>query len=121
MVNLITKSKNYRGNFSNISIEGAAIYLHKQETENLILHTGEYVILQFSIPNTRKLSLQGKIVNLNVLKNHLLRIGLKIQTTTNERSILQNYIQMNYELTMKIINETCSKILAPPQTKDLYF
>ena len=121
MVNLISKSKNYRGNISNISLEGAAIYLHNKETENLILHSGENVILQFSIPNTRKLSLQGKIVNLNVMENHLLRIGLRIQSTANERSILQNYIQMNYDLTMKMINETCSKILAPPQTKDLYF
>ena len=121
MVNLIGKSKNYRGNISNISLEGAAVYLHRKETENLILHTGENVILQFSIPNTRKLSLQGKIVNLNVMENHLLRIGLRTQSTANERSILQKYIQMNYELTMNMINENCSKILAPPQTKDLYF
>jgi hypothetical protein len=121
MVNLITKTKNYRGNFSNISLEGAAILLHRQETENLILHTGENVILQFSIPNSRKLSLQGKVVNLNVLENHLLRIGLTTQSTANERKILQNYIQMNYELTMKKINESCSQILAPPQTKDLFF
>ena len=101
MVNLIGKSKNYRGNISNISLEGAAVYLHRKETENLILHTGENVILQFSIPNTRKLSLQGKIVNLNVMENHLLRIGLRTQSTCQRKinitKIYSNELRVNNE------------------------
>ena len=121
MVNLVTKDKNYRGNFCNISLDGAAILLHRKETENLILHTGQNVILQFTVPNARKLSLQAKIVNLAVLENHLLRVGLQTQSTANERNVLQQTIQTNYELTMKKINDTCCQLLTPPQTKDLFF
>jgi len=121
MVNIITQNKKYRGNFDNISMEGAAILLHSDETRNLILHSKQNIIMQFTILNSKKLCLQGQIINLQVLDNHLLRVGIRTFTTGNERILLSNFLKNSYEATMKEINDKCCQILGPPQIRDLFF
>ena len=77
--------------------------------------------MQFLIPNSKKLCLQGQIISLQVLGTHLLRVGVKTFITGNERSLLNNFMQDSYEATINKINEICCNILGPPQIKDLYF
>jgi hypothetical protein len=121
MVNIITQNKKYRGNFDNISLDGAAILLHSDETRNLILNSRQNIIMQFLVPNSKKLCIQGQIINLQVLDNHLLRVGVKTFLTANEKTILINFIHESYDATINIINDICCQILGPPQIKDLYF
>ena len=121
MVNLVTKDKNYRGNFCNISLDGAASAAPSQgdgkpdpphPTER---HSSVYC------PKCTQLSLQAKIVNLAVLENHLLRVGFKLNPRPMKEMSCSN-IQTNYELTMKKIKMVpIPVILTPPQTKDLFF
>jgi hypothetical protein len=72
-------------------------------------------------PGDRRVSITGKIANLTLLGNRMVRIGVSLQPGPNQVRWLKRYIDQRSQEIAGELDEYALRLFEPRMTKDLYF
>ena len=93
MVDVRSGSVAYRACIENLSLNGAGLLAYKVIERGVPLEPQQRVLLDFELPpEHRRLVMRGVIVNLHLLGDTLVRIGVHILPSIFKKRLLQRYI-----------------------------
>jgi len=106
----------------NISIQGVGLLAYSALQRGIELTPGDTLVVDLHLPpGDRRVSITGKIANLTLLGNRMVRIGVSLQPGPNQVRWLKRYIDQRSQEIAGELDEYALRLFEPRMTKDLYF
>ncbi len=122
MVDVRSGSIAYRACMENLSLNGIGLLVYKVIERGIPLEPQQKVLLEFELPGVgKRLMLRGVIANLHLCGDVLVRIGVKILTSTSKKNMLQRYILRRKKEILEEMERFSLEDSRYPSVVNLYF
>jgi len=114
-------SEKLRGNVENLSLHGASMLIGSHDLKTVEIQSNQTTLIEFKLPDGKKLTIDGIVINRNSISKNLTRMGLLLNPQPAEEQILRRYLNGFYEEIVSAMDLACQNLFEFPLTQDLYF
>ena len=114
--------RNIRACIENVSMNGQGLLIDKRYLQDSRIKLASKVLIKFKLPPAFEwMSLKASVVNLNIINDSLVRLGIRLHPNTQESRSLVNYVTGRKQEILAELDQNCLEKMVTHGVETLYF